>query len=283
MTPRDTIGDPELLALADRIAADTGFDIRQYKERPLKRRLAVRMRACQLSTYREYAERLARDPSEYGPLWDALTINVTGFYRNPETYAAIRERVFPVLVSEATAGIIQIWSAGCSSGEEPYSVAMLWKEYCAAHPVRCAVRITATDIDAASLRRAQAGLYGRASFSELPPGLEARYFAAAGEERRLDPGIMAMVEFRRAELMEPAPFRNVDLILCRNALIYFSRVAQEAVFGHFAAALRPRGFLVLGKVETLLGQTKERFQPFDLKERIYRLNAGSPGTPCRTN
>jgi chemotaxis protein methyltransferase CheR len=271
MSSKETITDPELLALADRILADTGFDIRQYKERPLKRRLAVRMRACQVPTYPEYAARLQLDPSEYPPLWDALTINVTGFYRNPETYAAVQDKVFPVLVSEARAqGTLQIWSAGCSSGEEPYSIAILWKEYCASHPNGCAVRIVATDIDAASLRKATAGIYGRASFSELPPALLERYFAPAGEDFRLDPAIMAMVEFRRAELMEPAPFRDVDLLFCRNALIYFSRAAQETVFGHFAAALRPQGFMVLGKVETLLGQTKEQFTAFDIKERIYR-------------
>lgn len=274
MTTRETISEPELLALADRILADTGFDIRQYKERPLKRRLAVRMRACQLSSYADYAERLRQDPSEYPRLWDALTINVTGFFRNPETYAAVQERVFPALAGEAKAGgPLVIWSAGCSSGEEPYSVAILWQEYCAAHPVARQVRIVATDIDAESLRRAAAGLYGKSSFNELPPRLLSRYFAAQGEQYRLDPAIKAMVEFRRAELMEPAPFNGVDLVLCRNALIYFSRAAQDTVFGHFAAALRPGGFLVLGKVETLLGQSKERFTPFDVKERIYRLNA----------
>lgn len=270
MTSRETITDPELLALADRILADSGFDIRQYKERPLKRRLAVRMRACQLSTHAEYTERLRQDPSEYPRLWDALTINVTGFYRNPDTYAAVRDKVLPALVADATAGSLQIWSAGCSSGEEPYSIAIMWKEYCAAHPNNCSARIVATDIDADSLRKAKAGTYGRASFNELPPELLARYFTSRGEDYQIDHGIMGMVEFRRAELMEPAPFRGIDLLFCRNALIYFSRAAQETVFNHFAAALRPEGFLVLGKVETLLGQTKERFQAFDVKERIYR-------------
>ncbi|MCU0606528.1 MAG: protein-glutamate O-methyltransferase CheR [Candidatus Edwardsbacteria bacterium] len=274
MTPRDVIDDPELLALADRILADTGFDIRQYKERPLKRRLAVRMRACQLSSYAAYAERLRQDPSEYPRLWDALTINVTGFYRNPETYAAVQDRVFPALAAEARGGApLLIWSAGCSSGEEPYSIAILWQEFIAASRVPCQARIVATDIDADSLRKAAAGRYGTSSLTELPPRLLARYFAERGEQYQVDAATMAMVEFRRAELMEPAPFRNVDLIFCRNALIYFSRAAQDAVFGHFAAALRPAGFLVLGKVETLLGQSKERFAAYDVKERIYRLNA----------
>lgn len=121
--------------------------------------------------------------------------------------------------------------------------------------------------------RPKPGSYGRASFTELPAELLARYFTARGEWYQLDPAIMAMVEFRRAELMEPAPVNGIDLVFCRNALIYFSRTAQETVFGHFAAALRPQGFMVLGKVETLLGQTKERFTAFDIKERIYRLHA----------
>ncbi|MDI6740041.1 MAG: protein-glutamate O-methyltransferase CheR [Candidatus Edwardsbacteria bacterium] len=274
MTSKENITDPELLALADRILADTGFDIRQYKERPLKRRLAVRLRACKLAAYAEYAARLKDDPSEYPRLWDALTINVTSFYRNPETYAAVQAKVFPVLVAEAKGtGSLLFWSAGCSSGEEPYSIAILWKEYCARHPNNCQARIVATDIDAESLRKAKAGVYARSSFNEIPPELIGKYFTPQGDGFRVAAEIQAMVEFRRAELMDPAPFRGVDLIFCRNALIYFSRAAQETVFERFAAGLRPEGFMVLGKVETLLGQTKERFSNFDIKERIYRLHA----------
>jgi len=276
MSPHETISDPQLLALADRILADTGFDIRQYKERPLKRRLAVRLRARKAATYLEYLDVLRQDQAEYAKLWDALTINVTSFYRNPETYAAVQEKVFPVLAAEAGAGGLLFWSAGCSSGEEPYSLAILWQEYCLRHPTKLTARVVATDIDAESLRKAQAGLYTHTSFHEIPADLWGKYFTPEGESFRIDPAIQAMVQFQRAELMEPAPFRGVDLVCCRNALIYFSRDAQQVVFDHFVASMRQGGFLVLGKVETLLGQTKERFVNFDIKERIYRLNANRP-------
>ena len=277
MSAREGISDPALLALAERLLADTGFDIRQYKERPLKRRLAVRLRACKAASYLGYIELLQRDPSEYPKLWDALTINVTNFYRNPETYAAVQEKVFPLLVAEAKgAGSLLFWSAGCSSGEEPYSLAILWREFCRQHPTGLAVRIVATDIDAESLRKAKAGLYTHTSFNEIPADLWGKYFKPEGENFRIDPAIQSLVQFQRAELMEPAPFHGVDMVSCRNALIYFSREAQETVFDHFVASLRPGGFLVLGKVETLLGQTKERFVNFDIKERIYRLSARQP-------
>ena len=274
MTSRENISDPLLLALADRILADTGFDIRQYKERPLKRRLAVRLRACKAATYLDYLEVLKQDQSEYPKLWDALTINVTSFYRNPETYAAIQERVFPVLAAEiGNAGSLLFWSAGCSSGEEPYSLAILWREYCLQHPNNLTARIVATDIDAESLRKAKAGVYTHTSFNEIPAALWGKYFTPEGENFRIDPAIQSMVQFQRAELMEPAPYRGVDMVCCRNALIYFSHAAQQVVFDHFVASLRPGGFMVLGKVETLLGQTKVRFTVFEIKERIYRLHA----------
>ncbi|MDO9067897.1 MAG: CheR family methyltransferase, partial [Deltaproteobacteria bacterium] len=149
---KDAINDPQLRELAKQINADTGFDILQYKERPLKRRLAVRLRACQLTTYQEYAQRLARDKSEYPKLLDALTINVTNFYRNPETFKAVSSRVLPLLAARAEpVRPLTIWSAGCSSGEEPYSLAILWREYSGESGVSRPCRIIATDIDRQSM------------------------------------------------------------------------------------------------------------------------------------
>ncbi len=271
MSPRENIADPELLFLADRILEDTGFDIRQYKERPLKRRLAVRMRSCRVADYREYAQRLREDPGEYSKLFDALTINVTKFYRNPEVYRAVAERVLPVVVAESQGKWpLTFWSAGCASGEEPYSLAILWSEFKRERNLSGTAQVLATDIDRQSLERAAQGSYQWNSLDEMPGELVGRYFLKQGSQYTVLPEIKGLVRLQRAELLEPAPFKMVDLIFCRNVLIYFNRASQEIVFKNFHQALRPRGFLVLGKVETMIGEAKERFEPFDVKERIYR-------------
>jgi len=270
---KDAITDPQLLELAKMINADTGFDILQYKERPLKRRLAVRLRACQLNSYQEYAQRLAQDKAEYPKLLDALTINVTNFYRNPETYKAVSDRVLPLLASRPDPGTpLTIWSAGCSSGEEPYSLAILWREFAGESGASRPCRIIATDIDRQSMDKARQGIYDQNSMNEIPSELVSRYFKTMSKSYILSEEIKRMVEYRHYDLLEPSPYSGLDLILCRNVLIYFSRQAQEFIFESFKKSLRPGGFLVLGKVETLFGQVKESFTPFDPKERIYQLN-----------
>ncbi|MDP2808175.1 MAG: protein-glutamate O-methyltransferase CheR [bacterium] len=270
---KDAITDPQLMELAKMINADTGFDILQYKERPLKRRLAVRLRACQLSTYPEYAQRLAQDKSEYPKLLDALTINVTNFYRNPETFKAISTRVLPLLAGQSDQSRpLTIWSAGCSSGEEPYSLAILWREFSGGSGINRPCRIIATDIDRQSREKARQGIYDQNSMNEIPPELITKYFKTSAKNYILSDDIKRMVEYRHFDLLEPSAFSGLDLILCRNVLIYFSRQAQEFIFESFKKSLRPGGFLVLGKVETLFGTVKESFTPFDPKERIYQLN-----------
>ncbi|MBI4727368.1 protein-glutamate O-methyltransferase CheR [candidate division TA06 bacterium] len=270
---KDAITDPQLMELAKMINADTGFDVLQYKERPLKRRLAVRLRACQLSTYQEYAQRLVQDKSEYPKLLDALTINVTNFYRNPETFKTVSARVLPLLaVQGEQSRPLTIWSAGCSSGEEAYSLAILWREFAAGNGVNRPYRIIATDIDRVSRAKAKQGIYDQNSMNEIPSELIKKYFKLVPPNYILDEEIKRMVEFRHFDLFEPSPFSELDMIFCRNVLIYFSRQAQEYIFDSFRKSLRSGGFLVLGKVETLFGKAKECFSPFDLKERIYQLN-----------
>jgi len=269
---REKVLDPELLHLAARIMEDTGFDIQQYKERPLKRRLAVRMRACRQSNYREYAAYLEAHPEEYPKLFDALTINVTKFYRNPETYQAVAEKVLPEIMRERrNHGPLTFWSAGCSSGEEPYSLAIMWLEFCRKMGASPPASVVATDIDRLSLEKAQEGVYEWGSLDEMPHDLVQKYFIPEGKRYRVAPEVKKLVSFRRAELLNPSPFSGVDMIFCRNVLIYFNRISQEQVFRHFQQSLRPGGFLVLGKVETMLGSAKESFLGYDAKERIYRL------------
>ncbi len=270
MLSPSNLGDPELLALANKILADSGFDIRQYKERPLKRRLAVRMRSCQVSSYEEYSRKLKDDPGEYAKLLDTLTINVTKFYRNAETYLAVFGKVLPIILEESQNRPVQIWSAGCSSGEEPYSLAIMWREFSQARGLSKECSIYATDIDAQILEKARAGIYPRSSMDEIPQKLIGKYFENRGDKYHLSQQIKDMVQFEKLDLFSRYPYREVDLIFCRNVLIYFSRQTQEDIFYKFAEALRANGFLVLGKVENMFGQMKDTFVSFDIKERIYR-------------
>lgn len=261
----------EFLALTHKISLERGFGCASYKEKCLRRRIAVRMRARGVHTYHDYAAILDSDETEYDRLLDALTINVTKLFRNWDAYASMAEHVIPVLC--AGEGRIRVWSAGCSSGEEPYSLAVLFHDYATKHRLAetiARVTVLGTDIDRQSLARAAAGEFDEADFADTPDELRRRYFSPE-PPFRIDPAVRAMVRFERRDLLsEPAPPGPHDMIVCRNVLIYFDRDTQERLFDCFYDALAPRGFLVLGKVETLLGRARGRFVPVDARERVFR-------------
>jgi chemotaxis methyl-accepting protein methylase len=260
--------DPDLAALVKKIALERRFGFDAYKESCLKRRVAVRMRARGVNGYGEYARLLDRDAAEYEKLLDTLTINVTKFYRNKETWDAISRKVLPDLWTR-TSGHLRCWSAGCASGEEPYTLAILLAEYARKHGNAPATRVDATDFDRRSLERATAGEYGIAAFDELPADLTRKYFTGTGT-RTVSPAIRAMVRFQRHDItLEPAPNPPYDLIMCRNVLIYFDRDTQQRLVAGFVDALKMRGYLVLGRAETLFGGVRTRLNLIDARERIY--------------
>ena len=268
--------DVEFTALTGLISRATGFSLDAYKDKCLRRRIAVRMRACGVHTYGDYRSVLTRTPAEIELLRDALTINVTRFYRNRETWDALRTRFLPPLW-DARAGRLDVWSAGCSSGEEPYTVAMLIASLCEERGRASwleRLTIDATDVDRDSMARAAAARYPRGAFEEMPADLVGRFAVPAGQDFEIAPEIRRCVRVRELDLTacgEPAA--SYDLVLCRNVVIYFDRPMQERLFNIFADALRPGGVLVLGKVETLLGPARDRFQLSDARERIYERAA----------
>ena len=271
-----TTDDAAFAALSRQIARGAGLTIEVYKDKCVRRRIAVRMRACGVHTYADYQALLERSPQEYERLRDALTINVTRFYRNADTWSLLRRDLIPALVERGRREF-RAWSAGCSSGEEPYTLAMLLMEHLeqagrADAFERC--RIEATDIDRACLERARAAVYRREMLSELPPELMNTYFQAAGSDLRVVDRVRRLVTLTELDLTRQRPLRrDYHLILCRNVVIYFDRTTQERLFQVFADALAPGGYLVLGKVETLLGSARERLQLVDPRERIYRRPA----------
>jgi chemotaxis protein methyltransferase CheR len=268
--------DAAFAALARQIAHAGGFTVGAYKEKCIRRRIAVRMRACGVHTYGDYGTLLAGSPIEYDRLRDALTINVTRFYRNAETWDLIRRTLLPALL-DGRRGDVRVWSAGCASGEEPYTLAVLAADHldrAGRGDELARMTIDATDIDRACLERARAGSYPSQGLTELPDDLAGRYFEPDGLGRRLLDRVRRRVEVRQLDLSgEPPPRTGYDLILCRNVVIYFDRRMQERLFQTFVDALVPGGFLVLGKVETLVGPARDRLTLVDPRERIYRRPA----------
>ena len=259
--------------LTRRITERAGVPLDAYKDRCLRRRIAVRMRACGVHSFDAYRQLLDREAGEVDRLLDALTINVTRFYRNPETWARLAADYLPPLLA-ARRGVVRAWSAGCASGEEPYTLAMLLADLAprGADLARCV--IDASDLDRASLERARAGVYPPQAFLETPPALVERHTRPADGQRVVIERVRRLVRFHRHDLIEDAaPAPPYDLVLCRNVVIYFDRATQERLFLRFADSLVPGGLLVLGKVETLLGAARERLELLDPRERIYRRAA----------
>ena len=263
--------DPEFAALTDKISRERGFGCASYKEKCLRRRIAVRMRATGVHTYQAYADVLDRDVREYERLLDALTINVTKLFRNWETYEMVGSTIIPALWARPDHEI-NVWSAGCSSGEEPYSLAVLFHRHAEAvgelHRLK-RVRIIGTDIDRDSLAAAERGVFAEAAFADTPPDIRARYFSDA-TPAVVDPVIRSIVSFERRDLLSDGPPPGaLHMITCRNVIIYFDRTTQERLFQQFHGLLRPGGFLVLGKVETLLGPARNLFTSVRGRERIF--------------
>jgi chemotaxis methyl-accepting protein methylase len=263
--------DAEFAALTDKISRERGFGCASYKEKCLRRRIAVRMRATGVLTYQQYADVLDRDTREYERLLDALTINVTKLFRNWETYDTIGRAIIPTLWDRPEHAI-NVWSAGCSSGEEPYSLAVLFHRHAETigelHRLK-RVRIIGTDIDRESLAAAERGAFSEAAFADTPAELRARYFSDS-MPAQVDPAVRSIVAFQRSDLLSDAPPAGaLDLIICRNVIIYFDRATQERLFERFHDLLRPGGYLVLGKVETLLGRARTMFASIRGRERIF--------------
>jgi chemotaxis methyl-accepting protein methylase len=269
-------------ALTDQITRARGICCGAYKDRCLKRRIAVRMRARGVHTFGDYSRVLEHDAHEYDLLLDALTINVTKFFRNPETWAALA----PFLGErwQVRQGAVVAWSAGCASGEEPYTVATALAETARLTQTLewlPRARVIATDIDRVSLERARAARYPASAFTEMPADLVRRWLEppAADGHRAPVAAVRERVAVQRHDLTRERPPHPgprggaLDLITCRNVVIYFDRATQERLFREFADALAPGGLLLLGKVETLLGPAREMLHLENARERIYRRPA----------
>ncbi len=265
--------DEELEKLKRKIERDRGFNCAFYKDKCLRRRIAVRMRARGRKSFAEYSALLEQEPGEYDHLLDTLTINVTKFFRNPETWEAVEAQVVPHLF--AGRGPIRVWSAGSASGEEAYTISIILQEWAEKHRRTGEldrVRIVGTDIDRRSLESAERGVYPELSLTETPARVRERWFSA-GPPFRIRPEAQRGVSFVRRDLISERAEAGQSLIFCRNVVIYFDREIQERLFKDFYDALVPGGFLVLGTVETLIGVARTLFRPLNNRERIFQKPA----------
>ena len=279
------IGRP-LEAIHRHLIEQHGLDLSRYKESYLRRRLLVRMRALRLQGIEAYGRYLRRHPEELGRLQRALSIKVTGFFRNRACFAFLEEKVVPDLLGRSAARRhpVTVWSAGCATGEEPYSLAALFASALErGHPPlsrpeisRVRVRITATDVDEAALEAARRATFTSRSLLGSAPGDAGRHFemrpdGTASPSDRLK----RMVRFERESLLDPIGRDGLDLIVCRNVLIYFSLEHQERILARFAGALAPGGYLVLGRVERLFGEARSQFEVVSARDRVYRRLPGA--------
>lgn len=269
----DELPDAAYEAILEQLRVRRKFDLGAYKDRCIRRRIAKRLRSSGAPDIAGYLAQLAVDDDELDALLATLSIHVSHFFRNPDTFLTLERLVLPGLfglVRAAGHREARLWSVGCASGEEPYSLALLIDELA---PAGIDVSILATDVSEPVLEVARAALYEPSRLAEVPSPVLARYFTAEGERFRLIERVRAMVRFERHNIMTAAEFPAADLILCRNVLIYFTREEQARILARFAAALPEGGALVLGRAETLAGKERQLFQSEFPAERIYRRTA----------
>ncbi|MBB5085306.1 CheR family methyltransferase [Nonomuraea endophytica] len=246
-----------------------GFDFTGYKRTTLMRRISRRLEALKLSDYGAYRDYLELEPEEFNRLFDSLLINVTSFFRDPAAWEALRESVLPALVAAKPAGkAIRAWSAGCATGEEAYSLAMMLAEELGVEQFKERVKIYATDLDDKALQVARAATYTERQMGELPTGLREAYFERVEGGFAFRRDLRRQVIFGRNDLTCDAPISRVDLLLARNTLMYFNTETQLNIIRRFHFALASPGYLFLGKAEMLLNHA-DRFQPVDLRMRLF--------------
>jgi len=249
------------------------FILDSYKDKCVRRRISIRIRATRCTTAAEYCRRLRTDEGEVDRLLRVLTIHVSQFFRNFSMFEKLRREVLPRLFhqcADGPPGPVRILSVGCATGEEPYSVAILLRESFAAELNRYGAVITGIDIDAQTLATARDALYPEERLKELTPATRTRFFSPLNNKYQLADEIQQLVTFRQGDLASD-PLPGADLILCRNVLIYLERSLQERALKLFAQRLSSGGILVLGKSETLVGEARQWFVPVCPVERIYQL------------
>ena len=254
------------------LRAQTGHDFSQYKPSTIHRRIERRMAVHQIAVLDAYIRYLQQTPAELEALFRDLLIGVTSFFRDPEAFKALEQQVLPKLFADKPPGsLVRVWSAGCSTGEEAYSVAILLQEFLETTQQRFVVQVFATDIDSQAIATARSGLYPASIAADVSPERLARFFTAEadGSAYRIHKNIRDLLVFSEQDVIKDPPFSKLDCILCRNLLIYMGGELQKKLLPLFHYALAPGGFLFLGTSETV-GDFGDLFTVLDRKLKIYQ-------------
>jgi two-component system CheB/CheR fusion protein len=247
-----------------------GVDFSAYKLPTIRRRITRRMLVRRAASLEEYVDLMTVDPGEVEALYRDILIMVTEFFREPETFAALRERVFPAILQDRTADAgVRLWVPGCASGEETYSLAITLLEVMGAQAVDVSVKIFSTDISEPGLARARRGLYAESISSAVAPDLLARYFVRTEGGYQISKVVRELCVFARHDVTRDPPFPSLDLVSCRNLLIYLSPALQRWVIPSLHYGLRQDGYLILGRSESIGGFT-ELFETVDKKQKVFR-------------
>ncbi len=275
----DTEFDELLLMLKE----TRGFDFTGYKRSTIMRRIRRRMDASAVTSLSEYRDYLELEPEEFTRLFDSLLINVTGFFRDPPAWQGLYEEVLPELASAKSARRpLRVWSAGCATGEEAYTLAIILVEILGLEDFLARVKIYATDLDEDALGQARTGVYTERQISEVSEEFRQKYFEANGTRYAFRRDLRRQVIFGRNDLTRDAPISRVDLLVARNTLMYFNAETQSNIIRKFHFALSDPGFLFLGKAEMLLNHN-DQFEPVDLRKRMFRkIGKSSPAEPSRS-
>jgi two-component system CheB/CheR fusion protein len=261
--------DGTLDILLDYLKRTRGFDFAGYKRPSLERRIAKRMQEIGVESHTAYLDYLEVHPDEFVFLLNTILINVTGFFRDPATWEFLRDEVVPKLCEAiGETGPIRVWCAGCASGEETYTLAIVLAEVLGEEQYLDRVKIYATDIDEDALNEARHATYTAKAVEAVPTPMRERYFERVERHYAFRKNLRRAVIFGRNDLMQDAPISRIDLLACRNTLMYFNADTQESILNRFHFALNDWGYLYLGKSEMLITHSN-LFKPVDLKRRVF--------------
>jgi two-component system CheB/CheR fusion protein len=265
--------DASFEALLEFMQQNRGFDFTGYKRPSLQRRVERRMQSLGIGDFGAYADYLQVHPDEFAQLFNAILINVTAFFRDAPAWDYLRERIVPgILARKSEHEAVRVWSAGCASGEEAYSVAILLAEAMGVEAFKERVKVYATDVDEDALNQARQASYAVKQLEDVAPELRERYFEPVGGRLRFRTDLRRAVIFGRHDLVSDAPISRLDLLLCRNTLMYFNTETQAEVLRRFHYALDDRegaGYLFLGRAEMMLSHGA-LFAPDELKHRVFK-------------
>jgi two-component system CheB/CheR fusion protein len=272
-TPTDSadehlVEDPSFERLLHFLRDSRSFDFTGYKRPSLMRRVRHRMQEVGIDSFEDYQDVLQLEPREFTALFNTILINVTSFFRDLDAWEHLRTEIFPQLLEANGGGELRVWSAGSSAGQEAYSIAMLLHEAIGSS-FRERVKIYATDVDDDALNYARQATYTEREMRGLPDAYRERYFDLLNRRYVFTPDLRRSVIFGRNDLASDAPISRIDILLCRNTLMYLNAETQSRVIRRLGFALKPNGVLFLGKAEMLLNHANV-FEPVDLKRRFFR-------------